>query len=113
LVRRGGVGIANRAHIGGLLAGAWIALAVPPLAPTLATAFTRPGEAPQKASPSSVLLQLAAVTALVAVIGVGVAFGTAQRTSPPVPGPLVVAPVVIEWHADGVPGHAQVGRRAP
>ena len=43
---------------------------------------------PQGASPRSVLLQLAAVTALVAVIGVGVAVGTSLRTGPQEVGPL-------------------------
>lgn len=91
----GGIPIDNWAHIGGLLAGAWIALAVPPQAPTLAQAFVRPGEAPPTTRPRSVLLQLAAVTALVAVIGVGVAFGTAQRTGPLELGPLAAEPPAI------------------
>jgi rhomboid protease GluP len=92
----GGVPIDNWAHIGGLLAGAWLGLAVPPRSPTLATAFVRPGEPARTSSPRSVLLQLAAVTALVAVIGVGVAFGTAQRT-----GPLELGPLAAESPAVG------------
>ena len=96
----GGVGIDNWAHIGGLLAGCWLGLAVAPRTPTLATSFSRPGEVPRTTSPRTVLLQLAAVTALVAVIGVGVAFGTSQRTDPLELGPLAPVP-------------ASMGRRAP
>ena len=91
----GGVGIDNAAHIGGLLAGAWLGLTIPPRATTLATAFTRPGEAPASAGPRGVLIQLAAVFALVAVIGVGVAFGTSQRTGPLELGPLAAGPSVV------------------
>jgi membrane associated rhomboid family serine protease len=92
-----GVGIDNWAHIGGLLAGAWLGLAIPPRVPTLATSFTRPGAAPVGASPRSVLLQLAAVTALVAVIAVGVVLGTSIRTGPQEVGPLagVQGPIVL------------------
>ena len=78
----GGVGIDNLAHIGGLLAGAWLGLAIAPRVPTLATSFTRPGEAPPATSSRSILLQVAAVIALVAVIGVGVAFGTVAADRP-------------------------------
>ncbi len=78
----GGVGIDNFAHVGGLLAGAWLGLTIPPRAPTLATSFTRPGEAPPATSSRSILLQVAAVFALVAVIGIGTLFGTAQRSPP-------------------------------
>ena len=78
----GGVGIDNFAHVGGLLAGAWIGLTIPPRVPTLASSFTRPGEAPPATSPRSILLQVAAVLALVAVIGIGTVFGTAQRSPP-------------------------------
>ena len=91
----GGVGIDNAAHIGGLLAGAWLGLTIPPRATTLATAFTRPGEAPASANPRGILIQLAAVFALVAVIGVGVAFGTSQRTGPLELGPLAAGPSVV------------------
>ncbi|MET1233000.1 MAG: rhomboid family intramembrane serine protease [Candidatus Limnocylindrales bacterium] len=90
----GGVGIDNAAHIGGLLAGAWLGLTIPPRAPTLASAFTRPGEAQASASPRSVLIQVAAVLALVAVIGLGVAFGTSQRTGPLELGTLAAEPVI-------------------
>ncbi len=77
----GGVGIDNFAHVGGLLAGAWIGLTIPPRVPTLASSFTRPGEAPPATSSRSILLQVAAVFALVAVIGIGVLVGTAQRSA--------------------------------
>jgi membrane associated rhomboid family serine protease len=88
----GGIPIDNWAHIGGLLAGAWLGLAVPPRSPTIATAFVRPGETARTSNPRSVLLQLAAVTVLVAVIGAGVALGTAQRTGPLELGPLAIEP---------------------
>lgn len=76
----GGVGIDNFAHIGGLLAGAWIGLTIPPRVPTLASSFTRPGQAPPTTSSRSILLQVAAIFALVAVIGVGTLVGTDKRS---------------------------------
>ena len=62
--------------------GAWIGLTIPPRAPTLASSFTRPGEAPPATSSRSMLLQVAAIFALVAVIGIGTFFGTARRSPP-------------------------------
>lgn len=97
----GGVGIDNWAHIGGLLAGCWLGFAIAPRTPTLAASFTRPGDAPKTASPRRTLIQLAAVTALVAVIGVGVAFGTSQRTGPLELGPLAGDPAPVARRSPG------------
>jgi membrane associated rhomboid family serine protease len=80
-----GVGIDNFAHIGGLLAGCWLALAIPPrAATTLAGAFQRPGTTASRTL-VPVLFQAAAVVALVAVIAAGVAYGTAERESGTMP----------------------------
>jgi membrane associated rhomboid family serine protease len=69
--------IDNAAHIGGLLAGAWLGLVVVPRGATLRMLWTpapSPGAAPGAAGPSLVLQGLG-VLALVAVIALGVALG--------------------------------------
>ena len=76
----GGVGIDIFAHIGGLLAGIWLGLVVAPRGvQTLGGAFRRPGEAATRNPGLPPILQSAAVIALVAVIGAGLALGTALR----------------------------------
>ena len=76
----GGVGIDIFAHIGGLLAGIWLGLVVAPRGvQTLGGAFRRPGEAATRNPGLPPILQSAAVVALIAVIGAGLALGTALR----------------------------------
>ena len=62
-----------------LLAGAWLALIIPPRAPTLATAFTRPGEVAAVSSGAYLAREVAAIGLLVAAMGLGLVLGTAQR----------------------------------
>ena len=76
----GGLNIDIFAHIGGLLAGIWLGLVVAPRGvQTLGGAFRRPGEAATRNPGLPPILQSAAVIALVAVIGAGLALGTALR----------------------------------
>ena len=76
----GGVGIDIFAHIGGLLAGIWLGLVIAPRGvQTLGGAFRRPGDAARSNPGLAPVLQWAAVIALVAVIGAGLALGTALR----------------------------------
>ena len=71
--------IDNAAHVGGLLAGGWFGLVVPPVAMTLGRMWQRPSvpSQPRAVGGSLVLLQAAGLVLLVAVIAVGVAIGTA------------------------------------
>jgi membrane associated rhomboid family serine protease len=66
------------AHLGGLAAGAWLGLVIPPLAPTLRNAFVRPGTAPAGTSRAS-LYQAGGVAAVVLAVVIGVAIGTPLR----------------------------------
>jgi len=76
----GGVGIDIFAHIGGLLAGIWLGLVIVPRGvQTLGGRFRRPGDASTRNPGLAPVLQWAAVIALVAVIGAGLALGTALR----------------------------------
>ena len=76
----GGLNIDIFAHIGGLLAGIWLGLVVAPRGvQTLGGAFRRPGAATTRNPGLPPILQSAAVIALVAVIGAGLALGTALR----------------------------------
>ncbi|MGZ6255987.1 MAG: rhomboid family intramembrane serine protease [Candidatus Limnocylindria bacterium] len=78
----GGLNIDTFAHVGGLLAGMWLGLMLPPRGvQTMAGAFRRPGQpAPVPGPPP--LLQAAAVVLLLAVIGAGVLLGTSERSGP-------------------------------
>ena len=76
----GGVGIDIFAHIGGLLAGIWLGLAIAPReVETLGGRFRRPGQTDSRNPGLPPVLQLAAVVVLVVVIGAGLALGTAMR----------------------------------
>jgi membrane associated rhomboid family serine protease len=68
-------GIDIAAHIGGLLAGAWLGLVMVPRGATLRSFWTPAPGAPQTFSGPSVLLQAAGVLAVVAIIAIGVALG--------------------------------------
>ena len=84
VVQIGALSIDIFAHIGGLLAGLWLGLVIPPLAPTLRTAFVRPGVAGSVA-PRTGLLQAAGVGVVIAAVVIGVAIGTPlRRDEPPV-----------------------------
>ncbi|HTS14459.1 MAG TPA: rhomboid family intramembrane serine protease, partial [Candidatus Sulfotelmatobacter sp.] len=76
----GGVGIDIFAHIGGLLAGIWLGLVIVPRGvQTMGGRFRRPGQAASRNPGLPPLVQVAAVIALVAVIGAGLALGTQLR----------------------------------
>src|SRR3954447_8657518 len=68
-------GIDIAAHIGGLLAGAWLGLVMVPRGATLRSFWTPAPDAPQSSSGPSLLLQAAGVLAVVAIIVIGVALG--------------------------------------
>jgi membrane associated rhomboid family serine protease len=67
--------IDNAAHVGGLLAGAWLGVVIVPRGATLRSFWTRAPGGPQPSAAPSVLLQSLGVLALVAVIALGVALG--------------------------------------
>ncbi|MGD0247599.1 MAG: rhomboid family intramembrane serine protease [Candidatus Limnocylindrales bacterium] len=73
----GVMNVDNFAHVGGLLAGMWLAFVFPPgQVPTLASLWQNPGGG---ASPVRTLaLRLVGSAALVAVIGLGIAVGTSR-----------------------------------
>ena len=81
----GGLPLDNAAHVGGLLAGAWLgAIIPPPNAATMAglwqrTAQQTGAQAPAPAVAAPWLRGAGAVVLLVAVLAVGVAYGTAER----------------------------------
>jgi membrane associated rhomboid family serine protease len=68
-------GIDIAAHVGGLLAGAWLGLVMVPRGATLRSFWTPAPGAPQSFSGPSLLLQAAGVLAVVAIIAIGVALG--------------------------------------
>ncbi len=77
----GGVGIDIFAHIGGLIAGVWLALVLLPTGLTLASLWQHPAGAPKAAAaPMSGVLRVAGVLLLVAVLAVGLQIGTTIRT---------------------------------
>lgn len=78
VVQIGALSIDIFAHVGGLIAGAWLGLVIPPLAPTLRTAFVRPGAAGAVA-PRSELLQAGGVGLVIVAVFIGVAIGTPLR----------------------------------
>jgi membrane associated rhomboid family serine protease len=67
-------GIDISAHLGGLVAGAWLGLVIVPKGATLRSFWT-PAPGQQQSTGPPVLLQAAGVTVLVAVIAIGVALG--------------------------------------
>jgi membrane associated rhomboid family serine protease len=72
----------NFAHIGGLLAGLWLALLIAPAqVPTLASLWQTPGSGGSAAK--AVGLRLVGVLALVAVLGAGVVVGTSKWQADP------------------------------
>ena len=82
VVQIGALSIDIFAHVGGLIAGAWLGLVIPPSAPTLRTAFVRPGGAGSTA-PRAGLLQAAGIAAVVVAVVGGVAIGTPLRCGQP------------------------------
>jgi hypothetical protein len=68
-------GIDIAAHVGGLLAGAWLGLVMVPRGATLRSFWTPAPDAPRAFSGPSLLLQAAGVLAVVAIIVIGVAVG--------------------------------------
>ncbi len=68
-------GIDIAAHVGGLLAGAWLGLVMVPKGATLRSFWTPAPGAPQTFSGPSILLQAAGVLAVLAIIAIGVALG--------------------------------------
>jgi rhomboid protease GluP len=67
-------GIDVSAHMGGLVAGAWLGLVIVPRGSTLRSFWT-PAPGQKAATGPPVILQAAGVIALVAVIAIGVALG--------------------------------------
>jgi membrane associated rhomboid family serine protease len=72
----------NFAHIGGLLAGMWLALIFPPgQMPTLASLWHSPGGG--KSSAQTLAVKLVGSAALVAVLGAGIVVGTSKWQASP------------------------------
>jgi membrane associated rhomboid family serine protease len=72
----------NFAHIGGLLAGMWLALIFPPgQMPTLASLWHSPGGAASSVQPMA--LKLLGAVALAAVLGAGIVVGTSKWQANP------------------------------
>jgi membrane associated rhomboid family serine protease len=71
--------IDNAAHVGGLLAGGWFGLVVPPVGATLGRMWQRPSttSAATAGDAPLVLLRAAGLVLLVAVIAIGVVVGSA------------------------------------
>ena len=66
------------AHVGGLLAGAWLGLVIPPTSPTLSSMWQpKPGSTPSDLRPTinALVVQGLGVLALLAVIAAGVSIG--------------------------------------
>lgn len=72
----------NYAHVGGLVAGMWLGLVVPPIqVQTLASVWQSPGGAGSRMQ--TLALRLVGVAALAAVVAVVVAYGTARWQADP------------------------------
>ncbi len=72
----------NFAHVGGLLAGLWLALVLPPgQVQTLGSAWQAPRGA--RSRPQTAAIRVVGVVALIAVVGAVVAFGTAKWQQDP------------------------------
>lgn len=67
-------GIDISAHVGGLIAGAWLGLVIVPRGATLRSFWT-PAPGQQASTGPPIVLQAAGVVALVAIIAIGVALG--------------------------------------
>ncbi len=72
----------NFAHVGGLLAGVWLALVIPPSqVQTLASVWQAPRNARSRGQ--AVALRIVGVVALLAVIGATIAYGTSKWQQDP------------------------------
>lgn len=93
----------NFAHIGGLAAGIWLALIIPPAqVPTLATLWQRP-RGGRMTSSQVLFARLAGIGALLVVLAIGIAAGTSQWQNGPPGFGLGMRPVPVVSAAPAVP----------